>query len=72
MEKENLIKIVEIIAGLSFIAASLFISQITGAVIGVPPANSERIGFFIAAFAMILTGIFIWLRFIYYKPLYTK
>jgi len=62
MERQNLAKVFEITAGISFIVASLFWGQITGAVIGTSPPVNEKIGGAIFAVALVLTAIFIWTK----------
>ncbi|MEK6856167.1 MAG: hypothetical protein AABX66_03360 [Nanoarchaeota archaeon] len=63
MNRESLAKIFEIIAGLLFVTASIFISQMTGAITGIySPAWNEKIGGLIGSFALVFTALFIWTK----------
>lgn len=59
MERQKLAMMLEIMAGISFIIASLFWGQITGAVIGTSPSVNEKIGGVIFAIALVLTAVFV-------------
>ncbi|MEK6888822.1 MAG: hypothetical protein AABW80_01810 [Nanoarchaeota archaeon] len=61
-KKKKLERVFEITAGAGFIISSLFLSNITGSVIGTSSKTDSTLGLIIASFSIFIAIIYLFLR----------